>query len=141
MWRQQEQPLLPRALHPDFQAFPRQAVLCRLAGVEPRPGTAAAAAAFLGELAAQGELEARLLPLQEGELPVQVQGIAHRSGIMLQSSSVTWPSFPQLYLRRGGEVVEVAERLVEGGLVTRERAVARAVATGEVVARAYYRPG
>ena len=76
-------------LHPDFQAFPRQAVLCRLAGVEPRPGTAAAAAAFLGELAAQGELEARLLPLQEGELPVQVQGIAHRSGIMLQSSSVT----------------------------------------------------
>lgn len=116
-------------------------MLCRLAGVEPRPGTAAAAAAFLGELAAQGELEARLLPLQEGELPVQVQGSAHRSGIMLQSSSVTWPSFPQLYLRRGGEVVEVAERLVEGGLVTRERAVARAVATGEVVARAYYRPG
>ena len=38
-------------------------------------------------------------------------------------------------------MVEVAERLVEGGLVTRERAVARAVATGEVVARAYYRPG
>ena len=54
---------------------------------------------------------------------------------------MTWPSFPQLYLRRGGEVVEVAERLVEGELVTKERAVARAVATGEVVARTYYRPG
>ena len=90
---------------------------------------------------ARSRQSARLLSLQEGELPVQVQGSAHRSGIMLQSSSVTWPSFPQLYLRRGGEVVEVAERLVEGGLVTRERAVARAVATGEVVARAYYRPG
>ena len=69
--RQQQLP--PRSLHPDFQAFPRQAVLCRLAGVEPRAAGSAAAAAFLAEAAGQGGLEARLLPAQEEELPVQVR--------------------------------------------------------------------